>query len=207
MKSGLLGFTPSAMNATLTPAPVYPSAWAVLPVPDWLAAWMFSIASGSSCTVLPVVQAPGSGLRPLAFAALCAMGTGGSLPRGGVGRGGGALLTAGLPARYLASPGETVAETALISEKVLTLAAWVWLSCLVTPLWVDLTSAARTAALLGVSATPVSWFLNTTITLSVTLVDNAAACAGDSGGWTAAGVGGRPPVCAPARVGSAPAGT
>ena len=36
------------MNATLTPAPVYPSAWATSPLPDWEAAWMFSIASGLS---------------------------------------------------------------------------------------------------------------------------------------------------------------
>src|ERR1700728_4158679 len=203
MKSGLLMLTPSAMNATLTPAPVYPSAWAASPVPDWVAAWMFSIASGSSWTVLPVVQAPGSGLSPLAFAALCAMVTGESLPWSGIGRSGTTSLTAGLPARYLASPGETVAETALISEKVFTLAAWVWPSCVMTALWVDLTSAARTVALLGVSATPVNWFLNTTITLSVTLVDNAAACAADSGGWTAAGVAARAVVCASAAAGSA----
>src|SRR5579859_2827824 len=186
MKSGLLMFTPSAMNATLTPAPVYPSAWAASPLPDWVAAWMFSIACGLSCTVLPVVHAPGSGLTPLAVAALCAMVTGESLAWSGIGRSGTTSLTAGLPARYLASPGETVAETALISEKVLTLAAWVWLSCASTPVWFDLTSAARMAALPGVSATPANWFLNTTITLSVTFVDNAAACAAVSGGWTAA---------------------
>ena len=114
------------------------------------------------------MHAPGSGLTPLAFAALCAMVTGESLAWSGIGRSGTTSLTAGLPARYLASPGETVAETALISEKAFTLAAWVWLSCAITPLWIDLTSAARTAALLGVSATPVNWFLNTTITLSVT---------------------------------------
>jgi hypothetical protein len=123
MKSGLSGLTPSAMNATLTPEPVYPSAWAASPVPDWVAAWMFSIASGSSCTVLPVVQAPGSGVRPLAVAAVCAMVTGESLPWSGIGRSGTTSLTAGLPARWVASPGETVAETALIREKDFTLAA------------------------------------------------------------------------------------
>ena len=96
----------------------------------------------------------------------------------------------------MASPAETVAETALISEKLFTLAAWVWPSCVITPLWADLTSAARTAVLIGVSATPVSWFLNTTITLSVTFVDNAAACAAVSGGWTAAGAAARALVCA-----------
>ena len=113
--------------------------------------------------------------------------TGESLAWSGIGRSGTTSLTAGLPARYLASPGETVAETALTSEKVFTLAAWVWLSCAMTPLWVDLTSAARTVVSLGVSATPAIWFLNTTITLSVTFVDNAAACAAVRGGWTAAG--------------------
>src|SRR5580693_8797067 len=129
----------------------------------------------------------------------------GESPATGIGSSETTSLTAGLPARYLASPGETVAETALISEKVFTLAAWVWRSCAITPLWVDLTSAARTVALLGVSATPVNWFLNTTITLSVTLLDNAFACAGDSGGWTAAGVAARAEVCASAAAGSATA--
>ena len=113
--------------------------------------------------------------------------TGESLPASGIGRSGTTSLTAGLAARYLASPGETVAETALIREKLFTLAAWVWLSCVMTPLWADLTSADRTAVLLGVSARPVNWFLNTTITLSVTLVDNAAACAAVSGGWYGGG--------------------
>ena len=49
------------------------------------------------------------------------------------------------------------------------------------------------------SATPVNWFLNTTITLSVTFVDHAAACAAVSGGWTAAGAAGAV-VCACAAV-------
>ncbi len=92
-----------------------------------------------------------------------------------------------------------------MSEKLFTLAAWVWLSCVMTALWVDLTSAARTVALLGVSATLLNWFLNTTITLSVTLVENAATCAGLSGGWTAAGAVARAVVCPCATAGSATA--
>ena len=37
----------------------------------------------------------------------------------------------------------------------------------------------------------------------MTLLDNASACAGDSGGWTAAGVAARAVVCAAAAAGSA----
>jgi hypothetical protein len=74
-----------------------------------------------------------------------------------------------------------------------------------TELWVELTSAARAVALLGVSAVPANWFLNTTITLSVTLVDNAVACAEVSGGWTAAGAAARTVVWASAAAGSATA--
>ena len=166
---------------------------------------MFSIASGLSWTVLPDVQAPGSGLRPLPFAAVCAMVTGESLPWSGIGRSGTTSLTEGLPASYLASPGETVAETALIRENDFTLAAWVWPSCFMTALWVELTSADRTVALLGVSAVPANWFLNTTITLSVTLVDSAAACAEVSGGCTATGAAARAAVWVPATAGSATA--
>ena len=140
---------------------------------------------------MPVGQAPGSGLTPVALAAAGALVAGESLPWSGIGRSGTTSLTAGLPARYAASPGETVAETALIREKDFTLAAWVWLSCVMTAPWVELTSAARAVALPAVSARPANWFLNTTITLSVTLVDNAAAFAAVSGGWTAAGAAAR----------------
>ena len=55
------------------------------------------------------------------------------------------------------------------------------------------------------SARPANWFLNTTITLSVTLVDSAAACAEVSGGWTAAGAVARAVVWACAAAGSATA--
>ena len=63
-----------------------------------------------------------------ALAAVCAMLTGEVLPASGIGRSGTTSLTAGLPARYLASPGETVAERALISEKLFMLTAWVSVS-------------------------------------------------------------------------------
>ena len=44
-----------------------------------------------------------------------------------------------------------------------------------TPLWDDLTAEERAAELAGVSARPANWFLKTTITLSVTFLDHAAA--------------------------------
>ena len=66
-------------EATFTPAPVYPRAWAVRP-PDWVAAWMFSIASGSSWTLPLGAQAPGSGFRPAAALPRLCAGDGESLP-------------------------------------------------------------------------------------------------------------------------------
>ena len=48
----------------------------------------------------------------------------------------------------------------------------------------------------GASVRPANWFLNTTITLSVTFVDSALACAAVSGGWVAAGWPAASAVCA-----------
>src|SRR5215472_12952531 len=183
MKSGLLMSMPSAIQATLTPAPVYPRPCAVF-LSDWLAAWMLVSASGSSCTpVFFAGHAPGSGGTPaadvfglnLAFdhginlglkAGVEMVGAEGST---GIGRSRVTSATAGLPAKRRASPGETVAATALTSEMLLTSRARVAASSASTPRWADLTSALRRAELAGVSGRCLNCFLSTMITLSVTL--------------------------------------
>ena len=94
----------------------------------------------------------------------------------------------------MASPGDTVAEMALTSEKLFTLRAWVAVRLDLTWLCTELTAELRRAALAGVSGRPATWFLKTMITLSVTLRDSARACAAVSsaralwapGAWVAA---------------------
>jgi hypothetical protein len=84
----------------------------------------------------------------------------------------------------------------LISEKLFTLSACVWLSCDSTPLCAELTAADRAAVLPGASVRSANWFFNTTITVSVTFVDSALACAAVRGGWVAAGRPAARAVCA-----------
>jgi hypothetical protein len=109
------------MNATLTPAPVYPRAWALLPVPLWLAAWIVSMACGSSCTsgdgrhsfliVPPADPSIEPALSPSAVPVVVidvgvATGIGSSFTTS---------ATSGLAARRSASPGDTVADSALMT--------------------------------------------------------------------------------------------
>lgn len=99
----------------MTPAPVYPSACAAFPLPDWVAAWMLVIACGFSWTAPLAGHAPGSGVMPCAaLAGLAGLVSGPAAT--GMGRSLMTLATAGLAASCFASPGETVAVMALTSE-------------------------------------------------------------------------------------------
>ena len=95
----------------------------------------------------------------------------------GIGRSGMTSLTAELAASSLASPCDTVAEMALTREKLFTLRASSGGQAgpdLAPP---SSPSSRAAPTLLGVSGRPVTWFLKTMITLSVTLRDSARACA------------------------------
>ncbi len=123
-------------------------------MPDCVAAWIFSIASGFSWTWPFARQAPGSGLTPAAV--FCALRATETPVESGIGRSGVTSLTAGSARRLAASAGETVADMALISEKLLMFSACVCLSWETTPRWSDVTSARRTDTFLTVSGTLLS---------------------------------------------------
>ncbi len=148
---------------------------------------MVSTACGSSCTCPDGAQAPANGFAP-AFVAVSpdagervAGVAPSAAPATGTGSSFTTSATAGSPARRCASPGETVAETASMIWKAFTFWAFVCDSSSSTGFWTAATALSRavwSAAFSGVAAT---WFLNTTITLSVTFVDRAWASAADKG--------------------------
>ncbi len=139
------------------------------------------MASGSSCTLFLLAQAPGSGVTPLSgLAGLAGLGID-SDDRSGMGRSLMTLATAGLDARRFASPAETVAATALTSEMLWMLVACVACRSEITAACAALTAAARRAELAVVSGRLLNWLRISMITLSVTLRDSAVAFAGVSG--------------------------
>ncbi len=164
MKSWLLMSMPSAIQATLTPAPVTPRLRAVLALGSSEAVWVTCSASGSSIG-LPVEHVFGGGVRVGPAAADAAVGVGPWMTESGI-----TEATAELLRRAASSLLDTVAATALTSLYCLTFLE-VARSCLATAAWEEAIRDCRVANAGLFFGADAGWSFSRTMTLWVAALD------------------------------------